>query len=115
MVTYTFVVPGAHSCTLEASHSPYLPGLGVLLVHAFLGLLEQAHSLLDLIGQVLHHYPEVLVLPQGLHLALVAGEDGAQVLVGVWQQVQDVGRAVLQSHFWVLAQTHHLCGKARLK
>lgn len=69
--------------------------MGVLLVHAFLALLEQADGLLGLLGEVLHEDPEVLVVPQHLHFALVARQDGAQVLVGVWQQVQDVRGAVL--------------------
>lgn len=90
--------------TLE-SNSPWLR---VLLVHALLALLEQADGLLGLLGQVLHEDPEVLVVSQGLHLALVARQDGAQVLVGVGQQVQDVGGAVLQSQFGVLAEAHHL-------
>lgn len=84
------------------------PRLRVLLVHALLALLEQADGLLGLLGQVLHEDPEVLVVSQGFHLALVARQDGAQVLVGVGQQVQDVGGAVLQSQFGVLAEAHHL-------
>lgn len=84
------------------------PGLRVLLIHPLLGLLEEAHGLLGLVGQVLHEHAEVLVLTQDLHLALVAGQDGAQVLVRVRQQVQDVRRAVLQRHLGVLAQPHHL-------
>lgn len=88
-----------------------LPGLGVLLIHPLLGLLEQAHGLLGLVAQVLHEDAEVLVLPQDLHLAFVAGQDGAKVLVGVGQQVQDVGGAVLQRHLGILTQTHHLDAK----
>lgn len=84
------------------------PGLGVLLKHPLLGLLKKAHGLLRLVGQVLHDHAEILVLPEDLHLALVPRQDGAEVLVGVRQQVQDVGRAVLQRHLWVLAQAHHL-------
>lgn len=72
-----------------------LPRLGVLLIHPFLPFLEEADGLLGFFHQVLHEDPEILVLSQGLHLALVAGQDGAQVLVGVRQQVQDVGGAVL--------------------
>lgn len=85
-----------------------LPGLRVLLVHPLLGLLEQAHGLLGLVAQVLHEDAEVLVLPQDLHLAFVAGQEGAKVLVGVGQQVQDVWGAVLQRHLGILTQTHHL-------
>lgn len=77
-------------------------------MHPLLGLLEKAHGLLGLVGQVLHEHAKVLVLPEDLHLALVARQDGAQVLVRVRQQVQDVRWAVLQRHFGVLAQTHHL-------
>lgn len=84
------------------------PRLRVLLVHAFLSLLEQADGLFGLLGEVLHEDPEVLVLPQSLHFTFVARQDGAQVLVGVWQQVQDVRGAVLQSQFGVLTQAHHL-------
>lgn len=86
----------------------YQPGLRILLIHPLLALLEQADGLLGLLGQVLHEDPEVLVVSQRLHLALVASQDGAQVLVGVWQQVEDVRGAVLQSQFGVLAQPHHL-------
>lgn len=88
------------------------PRLRVLLVHALLALLEQANGLLGLLGQVLHEDSEVLVVSQSFHLALVARQDGAQVLVGVGQQVQDVGGAVLQSQFGVLAEAHHLRGEA---
>lgn len=77
-------------------------------MHPLLGLLEKAHGLLGLVGQVLHKHAEVLVLPEDLHLALVARQDGAQVLVRVRQQVQDVRWAVLQRHLGVLAQAHHL-------
>lgn len=35
------------------------------------------------------------------------------MLVRVRQQVQDVGRAVLQRHLGILAQTHHLDGKRK--
>ena len=84
------------------------PGLRVLLVHPLLAVFKQADGLLGFLGQVLHEDSEVLVVPQRLHLALIAGKDGAEVLVGVWQQVQDVRRAVLQSQLWVLAQADHL-------
>lgn len=84
------------------------PRLRVLLVHLLLGLLEKAHGLLRLVGQVLHDHAEVLVLPEDVHFALIPGHNGAQVLVGVRQQVQDVRRAVLQRHPRVLAQMHHL-------
>lgn len=90
-----------------------IPGLRVLLIHPLLGLLEKAHGLLGLVGQVLHEHAEILVLPEDLHFALVSGQDGSQVLVCVWQQVQDVRRAILQRHLWVLAQTHHLEQKHR--
>lgn len=80
-----------------------LPGLGVLLVHPLLGLLKKAHGLLRLVGQVVNDHTKILVFPENLHLALVSGQDGAQVLVGVWQQIEDVGRAVLQRHLGVLA------------
>lgn len=92
----------------QSDRQHHSPRLRVLLVHALLPLLEQADGLFGLLGQVLHEDPEVLVLPQSLHFALVAGQDGAQVLVGVWQQVQDVRGAVLQSQFGVLTQAHHL-------
>ena len=86
------------------------PGLRVLLVHALLSLLEKADGLLGLLGQVLHEDAEILVVAERLHLSLVAGQDGAKVLVGVWQQVQDVRWAVLQGQLGVLAQSHHLDG-----
>lgn len=88
-----------------------LPGLRVLLIHPLLGLLEQAHGLLGLVAQVLHEDAEILILPQDLHLAFVAGQDGAKVLVGVRQQVQDVRGTVLQRHLGILTQTHHLDNK----
>lgn len=84
------------------------PGLGVLLIHPLLGLLEQAHGLLGLVAQVLHEDAKVLVVPQDLHLAFVAGQDGAKVLVGVGQQVQDVRGTVLQRYLGILTQAHHL-------
>lgn len=90
-----------------------IPGLRVLLIHPLLGLLEEAHGLLGFVGQVLHEHAEVLVLPEDLHLALVPGQNGAQVLVRVRQQVQDVRWAVLQRHLGVLAETHHLGHKHR--
>lgn len=85
-----------------------LPGLRVLLIHPLLGLLKKAHGLLRLVGQVLHDHAEILVLPEDLHFALVSRQNGAQVLVGIRQKVQDVGWAVFQCHLRVLAQTHHL-------
>lgn len=92
----------------QSNGEHHLPRLRVLLVHPFLSLLEQADGLFGLLGQVLHEDPEVLILPQSLHFTFVARQDGAQVLVGVWQQVQDVRGAVLQSQFGVLTQAHHL-------
>lgn len=64
--------------------------------------------MLGLVAQVLHEDAEILVLPQDLHLALVPGQDGAKVLVGVRQQVQDVRGTVLQRHLGILTQTHYL-------
>lgn len=72
-----------------------LPGLRVLLVHPLLGLLKKTHGLLCLVGQVLHDHTEILVLPEDFHFALISRQNGAQVLVGVRQQIQDVGRTVL--------------------
>lgn len=114
-VSYSNTFPAASCCyslfPMACHQDISLPGLGVLLIHPLLGLLKKAHGLLSLIGQVLHDHAEILVLPKDLYFALVSGQNGAQVLVGIWQQVQDVGWAVLQCHFWVLAQTHHLDGK----
>lgn len=89
-------------------HFSPLPRLRVLLIHPLFPLLEEADGLLGFLHQVLHEHTEVLVFSQGLHLPLVAGQDGPEVLVGVGQKVQDVGRAVLQGQLWVLAQAHHL-------
>lgn len=88
-----------------------LPGLRVLLIHPLLGLLEQAHGLLGLVAQVFHEDAEILILAQDLHLAFVPGQDGAKVLVGVGQQVQDVRGTVLQRHLGILTQTHDLDAK----
>lgn len=90
------------------------PWLRVLLVHALLALLEQTDRLLRLLRKVLHEDAEVLVVAQRLHLALVAGQDGAKVLVGVREQVQDVRRTVLEGQLRVLAQSHHLKEKEQL-
>lgn len=92
------------------------PGLRVLLIHALLALLEQTVGLLGLLGQVLHEDSKILIFPQGFHFALVAWQNRAQVLVCIWQQVQDVRGAVLQGQFGVLAMAHHLqkwreCGR----
>lgn len=50
-----------------------LPGLRVLLIHPFLGLLEEAHGLLGLVGEIIDDHAEILVLPEDLYLALVPG------------------------------------------
>lgn len=62
---------------------PGSPGLRVLLVHALFAFLEQTDRLLCLFRQVLHEDTEVLVVTQRLHLAFIAGQDGAKVLVGI--------------------------------
>lgn len=82
---------------------PGSPRLRVLLVHALFAFLEQTDGLLRLLRQVLHEDAEVLVVTQSLHLALVTGQDGAKMLVGVGQQVQDVRRTVLEGELRVLA------------
>lgn len=65
----------------------YSPGLRVFLIHAFLSLLKQADGLFGLFSQVLHEDPEVLIVPKSLHFTLIAGQDCAQVLVGIRQKV----------------------------
>lgn len=72
-----------------------LPGLGVLLIHPLLGFFKKAHCLLSLVGQVLYDHAKVLVFPKDLHFALISRQDGAQVLVGIRQEIQDVGWTVL--------------------
>jgi len=79
------------------------PGLRVLLKHSLFAVFEQAYGLLGLLSQVLHENTKVLVVSQRFHLAFIAGQDSAEMLVGVWQQVQDVWRTVLQGQLGILA------------
>lgn len=127
MINQIFVPSVCYPNTFPASHLLYpyaaswclpkimtfhqdisLPGLGVLLIHPLFGLLKKAHGLLSLVGQVLHDHAKILILAKDLYFALISGQNGAEVLVGIRQQVQDVGRAVFQCHLRVLAQTYHL-------
>lgn len=79
------------------------PGLRVLLEHSLFAVFEQAYGLFGLLGQVLHENAKILVVAQRFHLAFIAGQDSAEMLVSVWQQVQDVWRTILQGQLGVLA------------
>ena len=66
-----------------------------LVVDLILGVFEEPHRLFALVHEVLHEEAEKLVIVEEGDVLLVALEHGAQVLVGVGENVQDERRAVL--------------------
>lgn len=79
----------------------------VLVEHLHLSLLEQLYGLLALSHQIIDEDVEVLVGVEDVHLVLVLGVDQVQSLVGVGQDVEDEGRAVLEVHLALLTELHH--------
>lgn len=80
--------PGVlYNATDKFQHRPALPRLGILFIHSFFSFFKEADGLFCLLHQVFHEHPEVFVFSQSLHLSLVAGQDGPQMLVGVGKQV----------------------------
>ena len=92
----------------KKQHRIALPRLGILLIHPLFSFFKEADGLFCLFHQIFHEDPKVFVLSQDLHLSLIAGQDGSQMLISVRKQVQNVRWAVFQCQLRILTQTHNL-------